>query len=92
MRSSALVLASGRIVSTTCDQLLPSLISCEVDIDDPTPPESLPCSVRTFVRPLDRFPPNFESRASKNGKGVISPMPNERALLASLLGRHPLLH
>ncbi|TFK90825.1 hypothetical protein K466DRAFT_516455 [Polyporus arcularius HHB13444] len=56
-----------------------------LDIDDPTPPEALPCSVRTFVRPLDRFPPNFEAYASKNGKGVISPMPGERALLNSLL-------
>ncbi len=58
-----------------------------VDIDDPTPPEALPCTVRTFVRPLDRFPPNFEARASKNGKGVISPMVNERMLLNNLLGQ-----
>ncbi|EPT01010.1 hypothetical protein FOMPIDRAFT_1030188 [Fomitopsis schrenkii] len=56
-----------------------------IDLDDPTPPEALPCSVRTFVRPLDRFPPNFEVRARKNGKGVISPMSNERMLLNSLL-------
>ena len=57
-----------------------------VDIDDPTPPEALPCTVRTFVRPLDRFPPNFEARASNNGKGVISPMKNERMLLNNILG------
>ncbi|KAI0358255.1 hypothetical protein OH77DRAFT_1256462 [Trametes cingulata] len=56
-----------------------------LDIDDPTPPEALPCTVRTFVRPLDRFPPNFEARASHNGKGVISPMKNERMLLNNLL-------
>ncbi|KAI0630777.1 hypothetical protein C8Q77DRAFT_225853 [Trametes polyzona] len=56
-----------------------------LDIDDPTPPEALPCTVRTFVRPLDRFPPNFEARASNNGKGVISPMKNERMLLNNLL-------
>ncbi|OBZ73519.1 DNA polymerase alpha catalytic subunit [Grifola frondosa] len=56
-----------------------------IDIDDPTPPEALPCTVRTFVRPLDRFPPNFEVRASGNGKGLISPMKNERMLLNSLL-------
>ncbi|KAH9849847.1 hypothetical protein C2E23DRAFT_887828 [Lenzites betulinus] len=56
-----------------------------LDIDDPTPPEALPCTVRTFVRPLDRFPPNFEARASKNGKGVITPMMNERVLLNNLL-------
>ncbi|GBE89178.1 hypothetical protein SCP_1501860 [Sparassis crispa] len=32
-----------------------------LQIDDPTPPEALPCSVHTFVPPLDRFPPNFEN-------------------------------
>ncbi|KAI0796194.1 hypothetical protein C8Q75DRAFT_863184 [Abortiporus biennis] len=56
-----------------------------IQIDDPTSPESLPCSVHTFVRPLDRFPQNFEVRAKSNGKGVISPMKNERMLLNSLL-------
>ncbi|KAG5643370.1 hypothetical protein DXG03_001018 [Asterophora parasitica] len=56
-----------------------------VAIDDPTPPEKLPCTVHTFVRPLDRFPPNFEAQAKANGKGVISPMKNERMLLSSLL-------
>jgi DNA polymerase alpha subunit A len=55
-------------------------------IDDPTPPEKLPCSVQTFVRPLDRFPPKFEMQAKANGRGVISPMANERMLLSSLLG------
>ncbi len=57
-----------------------------VDIDGTTPPEALPCTVRTFVRPLDRFPPNFEARAGHNGKGVISAMKNERMLLNNLLG------
>ncbi|KAG5634772.1 hypothetical protein H0H81_000834 [Sphagnurus paluster] len=54
-------------------------------IDDPIPPEKLPCTVHTFVRPLDRFPPNFETQARANGKGFISPMKNERMLLSSLL-------
>jgi DNA polymerase alpha subunit A len=58
-----------------------------VHIDDPEPPEKLPCSVHTFVRPLDRFPPNFENRAKANGKGMISPVKNERMLLNSLLGK-----
>ncbi|OJT03335.1 DNA polymerase alpha catalytic subunit [Trametes pubescens] len=56
-----------------------------LDIDGTTPPEALPCTVRTFVRPLDRFPPNFEARAGHNGKGVISAMKNERMLLNNLL-------
>jgi hypothetical protein len=55
-------------------------------IDDSTPPESLPCSVHTFVRPLDRFPPNFESRAKASSKGFISPVRNEQSLLNCLLG------
>lgn len=55
-------------------------------IDDSTPPESLPCSVHTFVRPLDRFPPNFESRAKTSSKGFISPVGNEKSLLNCLLG------
>jgi DNA polymerase alpha subunit A len=58
-----------------------------VQIDDLTPPEKLPCSVHTFVRPLDSFPPNFEARAKQNSKGMISPMENERILLNSLLSK-----
>ena len=57
-----------------------------VRIDDSSPPESLPCSVHTFVRPLDRFPPNFESRAKAGSKGFISPVRNEQSLLNCLLG------
>lgn len=37
------------------------------------------------MRPLDRFPPNFEVHARANGKGLISPMMNERMLLSNLL-------
>ncbi|KAJ7460715.1 DNA polymerase family B-domain-containing protein [Mycena latifolia] len=54
-------------------------------IDDPKPPEELPCTVQTFVRPLDKFPPSFESQARANGKGAISAVKNERMLLSSLL-------
>ncbi|KAI0692497.1 hypothetical protein BC835DRAFT_1407020 [Cytidiella melzeri] len=56
-----------------------------LQIEDPTPPEALPCSVHTFVRPLDRFPPNFEARARANGRGFITPLQNERVLLNNLL-------
>lgn len=58
-----------------------------MQIDDPTPPEQLKCTVRTFVRPLDKFPPNFEKRAKDNAKGSILPMQNERMLLNSLLSK-----
>ncbi|KAJ7634179.1 DNA polymerase family B-domain-containing protein [Mycena polygramma] len=54
-------------------------------IDDPKPPEELPCTVQTFVRPLDQFPANFEAQAMANGKGAISAVKNERMLLSSLL-------
>ncbi|EMD39179.1 hypothetical protein CERSUDRAFT_112852 [Gelatoporia subvermispora B] len=57
----------------------------DIDIEDPAPPETQPCTVRTFVRPLDRFPPNFEARANGNGKGAINLMANEYALLNNLL-------
>ena len=87
VRSSALQPAYGRIVSSHNSEWGSrcSLMHSPVDIDDPTPPENLPCTVRTFVRPLDRFPPNFETRASANGKGFITPLKNERALLSNLL-------
>ena len=42
--------------------------------------------MHTLVRPLDRFPAKFEAQARENGKGMISPMKNERMLLNSLLG------
>ena len=58
-----------------------------VQIDDPTPPEQLKCTVNTFVRPLDQFPPNFERQAKNNSKGSIMPMKNERMLLSSLLSK-----
>ncbi|KAI0272419.1 hypothetical protein BC834DRAFT_921889 [Gloeopeniophorella convolvens] len=56
-----------------------------IQLDDPTPPEALPCTVHTFVRPLGRFPPGFEAKIKSNMKGVISPMNNERMLLNSFL-------
>ncbi|KAF9482567.1 DNA polymerase alpha catalytic subunit [Pholiota conissans] len=56
-----------------------------MQIDDATPPEKLKCSVHTFIRPLDKFPPDFEKQAKMNAKGSISPMKNERMLLSSLL-------
>ncbi|PPQ69598.1 hypothetical protein CVT26_001586 [Gymnopilus dilepis] len=57
----------------------------DMHIDDPTPPEKLKCAVHTFIRPLDRFPANFEQQARANRKGTIMPMKNERMLLNSLL-------
>ncbi|KAF8196860.1 DNA polymerase family B-domain-containing protein [Mycena galopus ATCC 62051] len=54
-------------------------------IDDSKALEELPCTVQTFVRPLDKFPPNFEAQATANSKSAISPVKNERMLLSSLL-------
>ncbi|KAJ3888202.1 DNA polymerase family B-domain-containing protein [Lentinula edodes] len=54
-------------------------------IDGTTPPEHLPCTVQTFVRPLGNFPSGFEASAKANGRGFISPMKNERMLLNALL-------
>ena len=62
--------------------------SSPVQIDDSTPPERLPCSVHTFVQPLNRFPPNFKACAKQNGKGIISLMTNKCLLLNSLLSMY----
>jgi DNA polymerase alpha subunit A len=50
------------------------------------PPEALPCTVHTLLRPLGRFPPGFEAKVKSDAKGLISPMNNERMPLSSLLG------
>lgn len=56
-----------------------------LNIDDPTPPEKLPCTVQTVVRPLEKFPPNFEARAKSNMRGTITAAKNERMLLSNLI-------
>ena len=56
-------------------------------IEDPTPPEQLPCSVFTAVRPLgNMFPPGFETEARK-GKIKIHTLKYERMLLNALLAQ-----
>ncbi|KAF7309528.1 DNA polymerase [Mycena indigotica] len=54
-------------------------------IDDPRPPELIPCTSQTFVRPLEQFPKGFEAQAKANSKEAISPMKNERMLLNGLM-------
>ncbi len=56
-----------------------------VGIDDTKPPEQLPCTVQTLVRPLGKFPPQFETRAQSSTRGSVTPVNNERMLLSSLL-------
>ncbi|KAH8116362.1 hypothetical protein DFH11DRAFT_1580132 [Phellopilus nigrolimitatus] len=56
-----------------------------LEIDDPTPPEQLPCTVHTLVRPLDKFPAKFQAAAQSNKRGTISAEANERVLLNRLL-------
>jgi DNA polymerase alpha subunit A len=55
-------------------------------IEDGTPVENLPCIAQTFVRPLLRFPKDFEKAAKETKKSTIIPVANERMLLNSLLG------
>ncbi|KAN0062591.1 DNA-directed DNA polymerase alpha catalytic subunit pol1 [Thecaphora frezii] len=56
-------------------------------IEDPTPPENLPCSIYTAVRPLgSMFPPGFEAEAKK-GKTKVHTLKYERMLLNSLLAQ-----
>ncbi|KZS94508.1 DNA polymerase alpha catalytic subunit [Sistotremastrum niveocremeum HHB9708] len=54
-------------------------------VDDPTPPDQLPCSVHTYVRPLDKFPPNFEAASQSGKRRLMHPVKSERLLLNSLL-------
>ncbi|PWN51312.1 hypothetical protein IE53DRAFT_386318 [Violaceomyces palustris] len=59
----------------------------DTQIEDPTPPEELPCSIYTAVRPLGpMFPPGFEAEA-KRGKTKIVTLKYERMLLNSLLAQ-----
>lgn len=53
-------------------------------IDDPTSPDRLASSVNTIVRPIEKFPPNLESRA-KTERSPFQTVKAERALLNSLL-------
>lgn len=55
-------------------------------IDDPKPPGELPCTVYTYIRPLDKFPNGFEAKVKGNKSSKIIPMKNERMLLNQLLG------
>ena len=57
-----------------------------MQLEDATPPEKLPCTVQTFIQPLDRFPLNFEAEARANTKGTILRTQNERMLLSLLIG------
>jgi DNA polymerase alpha subunit A len=54
------------------------------NIDDPTPPDRLPSSLNTIVRPIEKFPPNLEARA-KTEASPFQTVKAERALLNSLL-------
>lgn len=58
-----------------------------MQIDTPTPPSNLPCITQTFVRPLDKFPKDFDKKIhdEKNKSRGITPTQNERMLLNSLL-------
>ena len=76
----------GIAVRTRLPSFLQPLTFGLVNIDDATPPEQLPCTVQTFIRPLDRFPPNFQEQAKASTRGTISPMQNEHMLLSLLLG------
>ncbi|KAF7289426.1 DNA polymerase [Mycena chlorophos] len=54
-------------------------------IDDPRPPEKIPCTSQTFVRPLEQFPAKFEAQAKATPAEGITAMKNERVLLNGLM-------
>lgn len=55
-----------------------------VNIEDPTPPDQQPSSLKTFVRPIEKFPPELEARA-KAERSPFQTVKAERALLNALL-------
>lgn len=55
-----------------------------MNIEDPTPPDRLPSSLNTIVRPIEKFPPGLEQRA-KSERSPFQTVKAERALLNSLL-------
>ncbi|EJD07472.1 uncharacterized protein FOMMEDRAFT_137775 [Fomitiporia mediterranea MF3/22] len=57
----------------------------DLDLEDPTPPDQLSCTVHTLVRPLVKFPARFQDAVKSNKKGTILAEANERALLNNLL-------
>ncbi|RSH90080.1 DNA-directed DNA polymerase alpha catalytic subunit pol1 [Saitozyma podzolica] len=54
------------------------------NIEDPSPPDRLPSSLNTIVRPIEKFPPGFEARG-KNDRSPFQTVKAERAMLNSLL-------
>lgn len=55
------------------------------NIDDPTPPDGLSSTLNTIVRPIEKFPPNLETRAKTESSPFLA-VKVERALLNALLG------
>jgi DNA polymerase alpha subunit A len=54
------------------------------NLDDPTPPDKQSSQLQTIIRPIERFPPNFETVA-RSGPSPFQTVKAERALLNSLL-------
>jgi DNA polymerase alpha subunit A len=63
------------------------MLTVSAMIEDGTPIENLPCIAQTFVRPLHRFPKDFDKAVKEIKQSTIAPVQNERMLLNSLLGQ-----
>ncbi|EJT49533.1 DNA polymerase alpha catalytic subunit [Trichosporon asahii var. asahii CBS 2479] len=55
-----------------------------VNLEDTTPPNRLPSTLSTIVRPIEKFPPGLEQRA-KSERSPFQSVKAERALLNALL-------
>lgn len=55
-----------------------------VNLEDTTPPNRLPSTLSTIVRPIEKFPPGLEQRA-KTERSPFQSVKAERALLNALL-------
>ena len=55
-------------------------------IEDTTPIESQPCAAVTLVRPLEKYPRDFETQAANAKQSRIQTLTTERTLLNKFLG------
>jgi DNA polymerase alpha subunit A len=57
-------------------------------IEDTTPIETKPCIATTFVRPLEKFPKDFEAQARQSQRSKMNAVPGERFMLNQFLGQY----
>jgi hypothetical protein len=81
----ALPLVCGKEVSDA-SRSFEMLKKSQGQIEDTTPIESQHCTAVTLVRPLEKYPRDFETHAAKAKQSRIQALTTERTLLNKFLG------